>query len=141
MKAYYSVLVIGGCPSEERQLLEEFQSQGVPTRHFWPETYADGVKGLEEYLKELSTRPILIMVDVDKATDYYRSIMTALQQHPMTRLVPVITYSDDNSTSWAGASLDRTSAPHLFKPESWNQTVKTLVSYWSESMPLTERGF
>ncbi|GAA4409069.1 hypothetical protein GCM10023187_31790 [Nibrella viscosa] len=140
MNTFYSVLVIGGCPGDQRQLLDEFQTQGVPTRHFWPETYADGVKGLEDFLKELSTRPILIMVDIDTASDYFRSVMNAIQQHPLTRLVPIITYGNDNASSWSDTSLNRTSTPHLFKPDNWNQTVRTLVSYWSESMPLTERG-
>ncbi|GAA4471092.1 hypothetical protein GCM10023189_60960 [Nibrella saemangeumensis] len=140
MESFFSVLVIGGCPGDQRQLLDEFQAQGVPTRHFWPETYADGVKGLADFLKELSTRPILIMVDIDTASDFYRSVMNALHQHPLTRLVPIITYSKDTSFSWAETALHRTSTPHMFKPESWNQTVRTLVSYWSESMPLTERG-
>jgi DNA-binding NarL/FixJ family response regulator len=126
-------LLITTNPDECTSLTEAFTGDNIVVHCINEPADSSVVHELDQHLADKTARPSLIVLDIDAPGGYRISLLARLRQHSFTQNTPVLTFSQNNDSSFVERLYQEGVVSVFKRPADWAVFAQTILKYWSRS--------
>lgn len=128
-----SVLLITTNPNECTSLTDAFTGDNIVVHCVDEPTDAGVVQSMDQFLSTDTSRPSLIILDIDHTSGYRMGLLATFRQHLYSQNTPIIVYSQNNDNSFVERIYQEGVVSVFRRPTDWDDFAQTILKYWSRS--------